>query len=157
MFGRYLMLLLLLITTACARGDAPVPSSSDRDAAVASAVEAVDDEIIAAMGSGDWEAYHAHMSEHVVWMVPDGASLRGWSEIGPYLAEFGAVRDFAWSDRVITGSGDLAIRTLHFVMRTDAPDPGAEIRYPGKMLTVYRRRDDGEWMVEVEIWNRSPA
>ncbi len=151
---RGLVLSLMATCLACSGTGRP---RCDLRATSLEAVRAVDDEVLAAMGSGDWSAYHDHMSDDIVWMVPNGRSLRGWEEIGPYLAEFGAVRSLDWSNRDIVGSGTLAIRTLDFVMRTGTPDPAVEVRYAGKMLSVYRKESDGRWSVTAEIWNSSPS
>jgi ketosteroid isomerase-like protein len=119
-------------------------------------VERVDAEIIAAMSSGDWEAYHDLMTGQVRWMVPGGETLTGWNEIGPFLGDFGQVLEFTYANRRFSGSGDVAYRTMDFVMVTSSADPDVQLRYPGKMLTVFHRQEGKEWLVEVEIWNTSP-
>lgn len=101
--------------------------------------------------------YAALVTDDVVWMVPEGTSLRGWSAIADFVAQFEGVNEFTWTNRMVRGSGNLAYRTIDYVMRADVVGSEDEVVYPGKLITVYRRGPDGSWKIEAEMWNASPA
>jgi uncharacterized protein (TIGR02246 family) len=53
-------------------------------------------------------------------------------------------------------SGDLAVATADNEGRVEGPDKAA-VAFASKMLTVYRRGEDGKWRLYRDTWNARPA
>lgn len=139
---------------ACAPASPPSP---DLDAAQLAAVEATDNDVLAAMRAGDWTAYGKLVTDNVTWMAPNEKSHRGRAAFEAFVARFASVGELAESNREIRGSGNLAYRTIDYVMRGRLVGAKEDLVYPGKLITVYRRQPDGRWLVETEMWNSNPA
>lgn len=144
---------LILLLVACQ----PSTPTLELGEAELADLEAYDMEVLQALGNGDWESYFSYLAPDIEWMVPNGGWVRGEAAVRDFVSRFESMNGIEVLSRNVDASGDLAYRTVDYVMRADLTESDEELVYPGKMLTVYRRQADGTWLVQTEIWNANPA
>jgi len=114
----------------------------------------------ATVGSGDIEAALDFWATDAVMMPPDLPVLSGKDAIREYVTGATSIPGFkiSWepvSAQISTG-GDMAYMIERNVVEVDGPDGGKIITH-GKVVTVWRKGDDGEWKNVVDMWNTAPA
>lgn len=141
------------ILSACRSNDVASTGLDDADLA---ALTALDDAALQALETREWEPYGSLVTDDVRWMWPGRETLTGWSAIEEAASALLPLNSMTTSNRRFSGSGDLAYRTVDYVMHFPVEGSTEENLQAGKLITVYRRRADGGWLIETEMWNASP-
>jgi uncharacterized protein (TIGR02246 family) len=107
-------------------------------------------EWIAAVESGDIDAYAEIVAADVVWIPPSGAPITGregfreW--LSPFMAEYDYGMSFNPSESVEVG--DWAWETGRFVSRMRAKAGGAPMEHGGRYFVLWRAEADGKWRID---------
>lgn len=115
----------------------------------------------ALIASGDdLQAGMNFWADDAVMLPPDLPILDGKDAIREYIEGAAAIPGFkiSWDPQSahISESGDMAYMIERNVIEVDGPD-GDKIVTHGKVVTVWRKGDDGEWKNVVDMWNSAPA
>jgi len=114
----------------------------------------------ATVGSGDLEATLDFWANDAVMLPPNLPVLSGKDAIREYVTGAASIPGFkiSWEpvSAQISTSGDMAYMIERNVVEVDGPD-GDKIITHGKVVTVWRKGDDGEWKNVVDMWNAAPA
>lgn len=98
-------------------------------------------------------------ADDAVMLPPDLPILDGKDAIREYIEGAAAIPGFkiSWDPQSahISESGDMAYMIERNVIEVDGPD-GDKIVTHGKVVTVWRKGDDGEWKNVVDMWNSAP-
>lgn len=110
----------------------------------------------AAIATRDLEQVVSFYAEDAVLMpaavptIDDKAAIREeWDNV---LAIPDFENESSLTRMEISGRGDLAYTSGTYVATMRGED-GAQIREPGKWLTVWKRGRDGEWLIVMDIYN----
>lgn len=98
--------------------------------------------MLAALSSGDGEAYASHFSEDAVLQPPNAPSIRGRAALEEFARSIAPDQSLTWPNYQLHGSGDLAYSMSDYVIG-DPASPADR----GKQLAVLRRKDGGGWEV----------
>ena len=114
----------------------------------------------ATVGSGDLEATLNFWANDALMLPPDLPVLSGKDAIREYVAGAASIPGFkiSWEpvSAHISRSGDMAYMIERNVVEFDGPN-GDKIITHGKVVTVWRKGDEGEWKNVVDMWNAAPA
>ena len=114
----------------------------------------------ATVGSGDLEAAMDFWANDAVMLPPDLPVLSGKDAIREYVSGAGSIPGFkiSWEPvyAQISTSGDMGYMIERNVIEVDGPDGDKIITY-GKVVTVWRKGEDGQWKNVVDMWNAAPA
>lgn len=111
-------------------------------------------------GSGDLERTLAYWADDAVMMIPGQPPIRGKEAIREFVESSAAVPGFSvkWEplEAHVSASGDMAylIERNQFSF-TDSS--GALVTESNKVLTVWRKQDDGTWKNVIDMWNADPG
>jgi uncharacterized protein (TIGR02246 family) len=119
------------------------------------AIDPVRQAHVAALNSGDVDAWAALFSEDGVQMPPHVAAnvgrptIRGWSQefLRPFHAQFALE-----VDEVRVG-GEWAFERGRYAITLTPKAGGPPIGDAGKYITIYQRQADDSWKVGHDIWN----
>ena len=157
--GSITFLLLIPVLAACQdrRDDGPV--MVDRAAEEQVLLER-SREWSATVGRGDMQEALDYWAEDAVVMPPGMPMLEGRDAIRAYVAEAGRIPGFRirWEPirAHIAESGDMAYM-LERNEITVNDSTGAPVTSHGKVVTVWRKDEDGLWRNVIDIWNEAPA
>ena len=98
----------------------------------------------------DWDAALGMCTDDMVFMPPDGLSVRG-DEVRPWVEAFPTVKSMWWNIEDIHGLGDLAC--IRGSVKETLEVDGAEVLTDGKYCDVVRKGADGKWRFAIIIWN----
>jgi ketosteroid isomerase-like protein len=143
----------ITILSACQSQDVDLTRLDDADLA---ALTALDDVTLRALETRDWEPYRPLVTDNVRWMWPGRETLVGWNDIEEAASALLPLNNMTTSNRRFAGSGDMAYRTVDYVMHFPVAGSTDENLQAGKLLTIYRRGADGQWLIETEMWNANP-
>ncbi len=119
-----------------------------------------------ATAAGDVSQLRPLMAEDVVFLTPGQAPMRGRDAfVAGFQAALQHVRIQPSGEVLeITVTGDWAYSVAHLSVTVTPRDGGAAVRRRGHTLTVFRKEDDGRWviardanMLTVEIASNSPS
>jgi uncharacterized protein (TIGR02246 family) len=128
------------------------------EATEAQAIEKTRDAHVAAVNSGDVDAWAAAFADDGVQMPPNFPAnvgrdnIQGWS--GAFLGAFRAEFALAPEEVQIAGA-DWAFERGTYEITLTPKAGGESIQDAGKYITVYQRRPDGSWAMARDIWNSS--
>jgi uncharacterized protein (TIGR02246 family) len=111
---------------------------------------------IAALNAGDPDAWAGCFAASAVQMPPDQPPNAGsdqilnWSRgfLAPFSAEFSLV-----PARIELAEPACAIEHGTYEITLVPCEGGEPVRDTGKYLTIYRRNDDGGWLMAYDIWD----
>ena len=112
------------------------------------------------VNSGDIDAVIAHWDDDSVLLPPDSPIIEGKDEIRAYVESTSSIPGFriSWEpERAhVSKAGDMA----YLIERNEISfndDTGQPVIARGKVVTVWRKNNSGEWKNVVEIWNSVPG
>jgi len=143
----------VVVTLQCACQSSSVASAGLDDADLV-ALTALDDAALIALETRDWASYRTLVTDDVRWMLRGREDAVGWSEIEPLATPLPPLSTMTHSNRKISGSGNVAYRTVDYVMYFAPVGNEEGFANAGKLLTIYRRTDDGNWLIETEMWHQ---
>lgn len=135
-----------LVAAGCQPGPAPL-SDADRQA-----IQAVSEQFMRHIESGNVDSLAALYTEDVVVMPPNQPAVHGRAAVREWQADFPPVSEFIALNDEIQGVGDLAYVRGRYVLRLAIE--GAPVD-SGKYLEIRRRQADGSWPIAVDIFNSS--
>lgn len=110
--------------------------------------------------AGDIENGMQYWAEDAMMLPPEFPVLRGREAIGEYVAGASEIPGFGirWEpiEAQVSASGDMAWMLERNVITLDGPD-GAPIVNHNKVLTVWRKDDEGNWRNVADMWNAAPG
>ena len=126
----------------------PAEITEDDVAALRQAVERYVQTALA----GEWDAWTALSSKDVVFLQPNGPSIEGRTALRTWIEGFSGMESFTATPIEMDGRGDLAYArgTYAFAM---GPTAAVQMTSSGKWVTIYRKQDDGSWLIVRNIWN----
>jgi uncharacterized protein (TIGR02246 family) len=90
----------------------------------------------------------ALMSEDVVFLQPGAPPLRGRDAFATAFQAGGHPRiKWRWTAEEIQVTGDLAYAWSHLAVTIPPPLGGTPLRKAGYLLTIFRKTDDGYWVL----------
>lgn len=114
----------------------------------------------ATLGEGEIELAFTVWADDAVMLPPNFPMLDGKVAIREYVQRASQIPGFkiSWEPlRVqVSASGDMAYMIERNVIELDGPD-GDKIVTHGKVVSVWRKNDDGNWKNVVDIWNSAPG
>lgn len=113
----------------------------------------------AMVGSGDLEASIDIWADDAVMLPPDMPKLSGKAAIREYVLGAANLPGFriSWEPEIahISQGGDMAYLIERNVIEIDG-ESGEKIVTHGKVVTVWRKDQNGQWKNVVDIWNSAP-
>ena len=110
--------------------------------------------------TGDIEAVMAGWAEDAVMMPPGLPPLRGKAAIREYVEQGMRSPGFqvSWEpvEVHVARSGDMAYMLERNVITVE-DSLGTPVTTHGKVVTVWRKDQDGEWKNVVDMWNEAPS
>jgi len=112
------------------------------------------------LGEGEMELAFTVWADDAVMLPPNFPMLDGKVAIREYIERASQMPGFkiSWEPlRVqVSDSGDMAYMIERNVIELDGTD-GKKIVRHGKVVTVWRKNDDGKWKNVVDVWNSAPG
>ena len=113
----------------------------------------------AMVGRGELEASIELWADDAVMLPPGEPLLRGKEEIRDFVTRLASVPGFriSWEplSAEISASGDMGYLIEKNIIEVDTQD-GEKLIIHGKVVTVWRKGPDGQWLNVVVIWNTAP-
>lgn len=110
-------------------------------------------------GGGDLEGALAYWAEDAVMMPPGMPPVRGKAAIREYVNGSGSIPNFRirWEplEAHVAPSGELAYLIERNEIRYQ-DSTGAPILESNKVVTIWRKEQDGSWKNVVDMWNADP-
>lgn len=108
----------------------------------------------------DVEVILSYWTDDAMVVQPGLPVVKGKQALRSYVEESLKIPGFqiTWSstDVSLSPDGKLAYLTGTNSVTMDGPD-GSPIRSQGRVVTIWRKDDDGEWRCAVDIWNDGPT
>ncbi|MBW3589982.1 MAG: DUF4440 domain-containing protein [Actinobacteria bacterium] len=108
----------------------------------------------------DVEVILSYWTDDAMVVQPGLPVVKGKQALRSYVEESLKIPGFqiTWSstDVSISPDGKLAYLTGTNSVTMDGPD-GSPIKSQGRVVTIWRKDDDGEWRCAVDIWNDGPT
>jgi uncharacterized protein (TIGR02246 family) len=144
---------LALVTAACRTAGPASPSLTEDDLA---ALRRATAEYRDAEAVNDWPAVTMLYTRDAIRLLPNGPTVQGRDGI---LAEFEArpARITAYDQQItaVDGCGDMAM--VRGVFSYTAETDGRVASGTGKYIAIYRRQNDGRWLIQQDIFNFDKA
>lgn len=111
------------------------------------------------VNSGDMEAIIAYWDDDAVILPPDSPTIEGKDAIRAYVESASSLPGFriSWEPEraYVSEAGDMAymIERNEITFRNETGEP---VIARGKVVTVWRKNNSGEWRNVVDIWNSVP-
>lgn len=106
------------------------------------------------------EDYFSFIGEDGIMMAPDQPLLEGPKEIRKVLQEFQSLPGFkvTWEPQVafVSKSGDLGYTIDKMLVNFD-DENGNTANIFQKVVSIWKKNDQGEWKMAVDIWNADPT
>jgi ketosteroid isomerase-like protein len=122
------------------------------------AIDRVRDAHVAALNSGNGDAWVAQFTEDGVQMPPNAPANMGVTMIGScaLLSHFQV--EFALAIDEVRVSGDWAFERGGYTIGMNAAADGLAMQDSGKYITIYQKSPAGTWRMARDIWNsNNPA
>ena len=143
----FLLLFLLLISTACQSSDTRVDEA---------ALTKLDDEWSRAVGSRDVEKTISYYTDDATVMLPNIPTLTGKESVRSIWKSMLDSPSFAGGWKAtkveVARSGDLAYVSGNYEF-TEKDESGKPITDKGKYLEVWRKQADGSWKCVADMFN----
>jgi uncharacterized protein (TIGR02246 family) len=126
------------------------------EATEAQAIDRTREAHVAALNSGDGDAWAAAFTSDGVQMPPNAPANVGRDSIEAWCAAFlGAFRvEFSLAPGEVQIAGtDWAFERGTYNITLSPQTGGDPIQDAGKYITVYERQSDGSWAMARDIWN----
>lgn len=141
-----------LALTGCEQQTAPAETDT---AAAASAVEQVEQEMLAAFQAKDAAKLTSHFASDAVVALPGEAAAKGNEAIGQInardLADPNFKLNFTNEKTDVAGSGDLAYTMGSFNVTYTNPETKQPENGAGNYLTVFKKQADGSWKAAADF------
>ena len=111
---------------------------------------------IDAMKTGDVPRILAHADEGIVFMPPADTTLYGTTELRDWYNEYFeyfTIRQLDVTERTSEQVGDCIIERQNVSVQIEPRQGGALIYDDARILTVWRRTEDGQWKMWQSMWN----
>ena len=135
-----------------ASGAAGALTDADRDS-IRAYVARFDQKILAA----DWPAAVAFYSDDAVLLPPNAPEVRGRDAIRKFFEGFPKFTEFKQQVEEVQGNANLAYPRGTFETSMIPPGGKGPVKDKGKVLAVWRKGEDGSWLVTRVIWNSDLA
>ncbi len=149
---------LCALTVACEKHDADdmddAPSAEEM-AAVRTAIDAANAEVIVALNAGDVAKWASHYADDAIVMMANSPAWRGRAEFeagAKAMFAYAAMSDFKVTTEDVLLSGDIAVESGSNEM-TMTPTGGKPMTDKGKYVTTWKRQADGSWKIVRDIMN----
>lgn len=155
--GLALALAATLLGTGCGWGSR---SSSDAPAGSEDALHRAHDAYVAAINKNAIDQWVASLADDVVFLVPNQAAIVGKEAVGAWASRYLQEVTTQWTKPVEEWqiSGPWAFGRYVYtvsdsaIVRDPSTEGGGTANDSGWGLIVYRRADDGRWLVAREAW-----
>lgn len=108
----------------------------------------------------DVEALMSYWADDAVMMAPDQPPLRGKEAIREFVISTGEIPGFSVSweplEAHVSASGDMAYLVEQNQM-TIPDSTGTLMTQYNKVVTIWKKQEDGSWKNVVDIWNGDPS
>jgi uncharacterized protein (TIGR02246 family) len=145
-----LALIFSLGSLACRRGAPPSGGLSSEDVA---AIRNLQQTWMQAIRNGDWASAAGVHAENAVRLPPDGRDERGRAAILASVAKMERPSVVEGKVVEIEGCGDLAYAWTNFSVGFPAKGSEKPTPYAGRDIVIFRKQQDGRWLVSRVIWN----
>ena len=109
-----------------------------------------------AVNAGDAEAYAAVWDENGIQMPPNGPRVVGREAIAEGMAAIFAEYDVdieTTDGQMIYEGGDYIVTHCNFTRKSTPKNGGEPLEFDGKVVSVWRRQDDGSWKLYIDCFN----
>jgi uncharacterized protein (TIGR02246 family) len=143
-------LILVLGGLACGRGGPACGGLSSEDIA---AIRGLQQSWMQAIRNGDWAGAAGLHTEEAVRLPPDGREERGRAAIHASISKMERPSLVEGKVVEIEGCGDLAYAWTDFSVSFRAKGTEKPTPYTGRDIVIFRKQQDGRWLVSRVIWN----
>ena len=106
------------------------------------------------------DEYFSFIGEDGIMMAPGQPLLEGHEKIRSVLQEFQALPGFkvTWEpqEALVSKSGDLGYTIDKMLVNFDDENGGTVNQFQ-KVVSVWKKNEQGEWKMVVDIWNADPT
>lgn len=108
-----------------------------------------------AINSNDTDKVMALLSEDIVFQVAGEPELVGAAAVSEWAASFFEAFEAHYTKNQLAfeASGDLAFDRYTYTARLVGREDGAVLSEHGKGTGIFRRGDDGRWLLIVDSWS----
>ncbi|HUR34459.1 MAG TPA: nuclear transport factor 2 family protein [Vicinamibacterales bacterium] len=154
------ILLLLLLTTACAACSFGSRAGRDDPARTLAAVRAAHDAYVESINTNKAERWLAAVDEDAVFFVPNQQAIVGKDAVGVWITRYLQEVRTHWNKSVqdFVVSGEWAFGRYEYtaadsvVIHDPETEGGGTANDSGWGLVVYHRGGDGQWRVARDAW-----
>ena len=148
-------LMLCAVISACAESPAPIDVAAEESALMETSREWSE---VAA--TGDLDATLSYWADDAVILSPGQPPIRGKDAIRSYVEATGSIPGFRirWEplEAHVSADGDMGY-LIERNQITFQDSTGATIVDSNKVVTVWRKQEDGTWKNVVDAWNSDPT
>jgi len=110
---------------------------------------------VAAINSNDVDQVMALLSEDIVFQVAGEPEMVGAGAVGEWAASFFEAFEAHYTKNQLAfeASGDLAFDRYTYAARLVGREDGAVLAEHGKGIGIFRRDDNGRWLLIVDSWS----
>ena len=114
---------------------------------------------VTAINSNDVREVAARLSDDVVFQTPGEPELVGKEAVTEWASSFFEAFEAHWdkSEQSIDVSDDLAVSRYTYSARIQPREGGAPMEEFGKGVCVYRRSDNGNWLLAIDSWSTNES
>jgi uncharacterized protein (TIGR02246 family) len=145
-----LALTFLLGSLACGRG---APTSRELSSEDVVAIRNLQQTWMQAIRNGNWAGAAEVHAEDAVRLPPDGRDERGRAAILASVAKMERPSVVEGKVVEIEGCSHLAYAWTNFSVGVPAKGSEKPTPYTGRDIVIFRKQEDGRWLVSRVIWN----
>jgi ketosteroid isomerase-like protein len=146
----------VLTASFAAYANAQAPAATE--GADEAAISEFNRQYLNAINDGDIATLASLTTEGHMMISSGAAPLAGKRALVDAMARLFQTTDFdeSWAPEETVVSGDLAYQRGTFVVVAKPKSGGAESRVTGNFLRIYRKQDDGRWLMVRDMFNSQP-
>jgi ketosteroid isomerase-like protein len=146
-----IMVFFSIGTLCCQAGPPAALSGSDR-----AAISKVIDEALALANATekDWAEYaRTYYASDAVVMPPNTTAIKGHEAIASFFETFTSLTEAKFETIEMDGAGDIAYVWAKYSLTMSPTDAETPTIDTGKFIEIWRKQEDGTWLVALDIFN----
>ena len=145
----YLLVVIILIITACNQSSKTPSTLSEEDKAAIKAIAEKDSTLVM---TRNWSELVGEYTTDAVRMPPNMPAVVGKDAIRKFMDGYPPIKKFNFHMIDMQGDGSLAYIRANYNISFMVSD-STEVSDTGKILVVLKKQSDGSWMRVADAWN----